>query len=64
MSSLDPRALLVQLMEKDGLRIVDLFRRLDNDEAWTVSRDEFKAGILVSIEIWDKYSVNSTLLDI
>ena len=35
-------------MEKDGLRIVDLFCRLDGDETWTVSREEFKEGILVS----------------
>lgn len=46
-SDMDPRELLVKLMEKDGLRIVDLFRRLDEDESWTVSRIEFRAGIVV-----------------
>ena len=43
----DPRELLVKIMEKDGLRVIDLFRRIDDDASWTLSREEFKAGIKV-----------------
>ena len=44
----DPRALLLELMERDGLRVIDLFQRLDEDRSWTVSKNEFKNGIMVS----------------
>ena len=45
----DPRELLVKIMERDGLRVIDLFRRIDDDASWTVSREEFKNGIKVRV---------------
>ena len=43
----DPRELLVKIMERDGLRVIDLFKRIDDDASWSVTRDEFKIGIRV-----------------
>ena len=36
-------------MEKDSLRVVDLFHRLISGNNFSVTREEFKAGILVNI---------------
>ncbi|XP_022103215.1 leucine-rich repeat-containing protein 74A-like isoform X2 [Acanthaster planci] len=44
----DPLKLLVQHIEKNNLRIWDLFKAYDKDNSLTVTRDEFKNGILGS----------------
>ena len=43
----DPLKLLVQHIEKNNLRIWDLFKAYDKDNSLTVTRDEFKNGIMV-----------------
>ena len=47
----DPLKLLVQYIEKNNLRIWDLFKAYDKDNSLTVTRDEFRNGILVREQI-------------
>ena len=42
----DPRAFIFKVMQNEGLRVVDLFLRLDEDNSHSLSRDEFKTAIL------------------
>ncbi|XP_038075125.1 leucine-rich repeat-containing protein 74A-like isoform X2 [Patiria miniata] len=44
----DPLKLLVQHIEKNNLRIWDLFKAYDKDNSLTVTREEFKNGIMGS----------------
>ena len=39
-----------QLMERENLRVIDLFHRLDDDNSFSLTRSEFKQGILVSVK--------------
>lgn len=43
----DPLKLLIQYIEKNNLRIWDLFKAYDKDNSLTVTREEFKNGIMV-----------------
>ena len=40
---------LKQYAELHKLRLVDLFKQFDKDNSWTVDREEFVAGVKVSI---------------
>ncbi|XP_071785954.1 uncharacterized protein [Asterias amurensis] len=44
----DPLKLLIQYIEKNNLRIWDLFKAYDKDNSLTVTREEFKNGIMGS----------------
>ena len=44
---LDPRILLFYVMEKEGMRVIDLFNKLDTDGSQSLSRAEFKEGLVV-----------------
>lgn len=47
----DPMTVLMECMRLQNLRLVDLFTSLDKDGSGTLSRQEFKEGLLVSINI-------------
>ena len=44
----DPIQLLKDYMEAQGLRLVDFFNKLDTDGSMSLSREEFKDGILMA----------------
>ena len=45
----NPMVVLMEYMRITNLRLVDLFTSLDKDGSWSLSRDEFKEGLMVSI---------------
>ena len=45
----DPLEMLMQYAKNNNLRILDLFVRLDTDKSCTISYDEFRTGIAVSL---------------
>jgi len=44
----DPMTMLRQYMEQQGLRLVDFFNKLDTDGSMSLSREEFRDGILMA----------------
>ena len=44
----DPLTILFEYMKKENMRVIDLFQRLDADGSESVTREEFKSGLLVS----------------
>ena len=44
----DPVRTLFDFMAAEGLRVVDLFNRLDLDKSQSVSKQEFRDGMVVS----------------
>lgn len=42
----DPRAYIFKMLQQEGLRVVDLFLRMDEDGSRGVSREEFKNAII------------------
>lgn len=44
----NPLVVLMEYMRLMNLRLVDLFTSLDKDGSWSLSRDEFKQGLMVS----------------
>ena len=47
----DPMAVLQDYIEKNNLRIIDLFNRFDRDNSRSVDRHEFLEGMKVGINI-------------
>ena len=43
----NPLTVLMEYMRIMNLRPVDLFTSLDKDGSWSISRDEFKEGLMV-----------------
>lgn len=44
----DPVTILMEYIRLKNLRLVDMFRRLDGDNSKSISRDEFKSGLMVN----------------
>lgn len=44
----DPMMVLMEFMRQKNMRLVDLFTKLDADGSKSLSRQEFKDGLLVS----------------
>ena len=45
----DPMAKLRKYAEKTKYRLIDVFKQMDTDQSWTLSRDELIKGGLVTI---------------
>ena len=45
----DPMMVLMELMRVMGLRLIDLFSALDKDQSRSLSKDEFKSGLMVGV---------------
>ena len=43
----DPRELLLQILKKEGLRVIDLFKKFDKDKTWSITAEDFRKGLLV-----------------
>lgn len=45
----DPMIVLMEFTRLKNLRLVDVFTSMDTDKSWSLSRDEFREGLLVSM---------------
>ncbi|CAH1801710.1 unnamed protein product, partial [Owenia fusiformis] len=59
----DPRTVLFEYMKREGFRVIDLFKKLDTDNSNSLTRNEFKNGLL-DIEVPLTESQLDKLLDI
>ena len=46
-NKIDPLQKLLDYVQKNNLRLLDLFQRFDKDKSMSVSREEFRKGIQV-----------------
>ena len=49
----DPMMVLMELMRVMGLRLIDLFSALDKDQSRSLTKDEFKSGLMVCLHFLD-----------
>lgn len=47
LSKFDPVSILFEYMHQKQLRVIDLFRNLDLDRSQTITKKEFKEGLMV-----------------
>jgi len=51
----DPITILMEYIRLKNLRLVDMFRSLDGDNSKSISRDEFKRGLMVRIQFQELF---------